>query len=83
VFVKINLYSYIYIRLSFFSSHCFKKKVLNFSYLLINFCFQIPTLVVTALCRLFPVILGVARPKRQVIAEELHDEGRVLVGVLV
>lgn len=40
-------------------------------------------LVVAALCGLVAVALRVRRPEREVVPQELHDQRRVLVRVLV
>jgi len=47
-----------------------------------NICLVV-WLVVAALLRLIAVALGVGRPEGQVVPQQLHDECRVLVGVLV
>lgn len=47
-----------------------------------NICLVV-WLVVAALLWLSFVALGVGRPESQVVPQQLHDECRVLVGVLV
>lgn len=51
--------------------------VLNLSF------FRGARLVVTGLLRLIAIALRVGRPQREVVPQQLHDEGGVLVRILV
>uniref|UniRef100_A0A2M4DLA1 Putative secreted protein n=1 Tax=Anopheles darlingi TaxID=43151 RepID=A0A2M4DLA1_ANODA len=53
--------------------------------LLVYVCFALILvwLVIASFLWLIPVTLGIGRPQRKVVSQQLHDECRIFIGILV